>query len=447
MKSHVADLKLSDAQTLLWSPDKGWKSEVTNVWIKDGKIFEIGIGHGLQAKKELSLKGLTLLPGLIDSQVHFREPGYTHKEDLETGTKSALLGGVTTIFEMPNTNPATTSLKELHAKFQRAENRAYTHYAFYSGGSKDNGDIIKELEAHPNSPGIKLFMGSSFGLMLVENDSEIEKILINSSRRVTVHCEDELILNENKKKLPPNPHVSLHPHWRSPESCLSATTRLVNIARRLGKKVHVLHVTTHQEVDFLSRNQDVATFEVLPQHLTLTAPNCYQELGTLAQQNPPIREKEHQERLWHAINTGLVSTLGSDHAPHTLEEKARPYPNSPSGMPGVQTIVPIMLNHVHEQRLRLERFVELMTLGVIKVFGLKNKGIIQPGFDADFTVVDLNKTVTLTNQMMATKSKWTPFHGKKVTGFPIMTILNGKVAMQEGEILIPPSGTRVEFSW
>jgi dihydroorotase len=222
---------------------------------------------------------------------------------------------------------------------------------------------------------------------------------------------------------------------------------LVNIARRLGKKVHVLHVTTHQEVDFLSRNQDVATFEVLPQHLTLTSPNCYQELGTLAQQNPPIREKEHQERLWHAVNTGLVSTLGSDHAPHTLEEKARPYPNSPSGMPGVQTIVPIMLNHVHEQRLRLERFVELMTLGVIKVFGIKNKGIIQPGYDADFTVVDLNRTVTLTNQMMATKSKWTPFHGKKVTGFPIMTILNGKVAMQEGEILIPPSGTRVEFSW
>lgn len=438
-------LKLSDANVLLWSHERGWQYENTTLWIHEGKIFEIGAGHSLSAQKNLSLKGLTLLPGLIDSQVHFREPGFTHKEDLETGTKSALLGGVTSIFEMPNTNPATINPTELQAKFDRAQGRTYTHHAFYSGGSKDNGHLIQEMEANRHSPGVKIFMGSSFGPMLVDSDIDVENILKNSTRRVTVHCEDEHILNRNKANLPPNPSVRLHPDWRSPEACFSATSRLLKIARRLNKRVHVLHVTSKQEVELLEQNQDIATFEILPQHLTLVAPDCYQELGSLAQQNPPIREREHQEKLWHAVTSGLVSTLGSDHAPHTIEEKNRPYPNSPSGMPGAQTIVPIMLNHVHEKRVSLERVVELMTLGVIKVFGIKNKGIIRPGFDADFTVVDLNKKVTLDNKMMATKSGWTPFHGKTVTGFPMMTILNGTVAMQEGEILSPPLGTKIEF--
>jgi len=445
MTTQIADLKLNHVNALLWSNKTGWKLEQTDIWIQGGKITALGSGQGIQAKKELSLNNLTVLPGLIDSQVHFREPGYPHKEDLETGTKSSLLGGVTSIFEMPNTNPATTNPIELDAKFERAKGRSYTHYAFYSGGSKDNCQLIPQMESHRNSPGVKLFMGSSFGPMLVENDSDVEAILKNSTRRVTVHCEDEHILNRNKGQLPEHPSVSLHPHWRSVEACLSATMRLVNLARSLGKKVHVLHVTSLQEVDFLIKNQDVATFEILPQHLTFHAPECYEKLGSLAQQNPPIREKEHQARLWHAINEGWVSTVGSDHAPHTLEEKGRAYPNSPSGMPGAQTIVPIMLNHVHENRLSLERFVELMTVGVIKVFGLKNKGIIKPGFDADFTVVDLKKEVTITNKMMATKSGWTPFNGMKVVGFPHTTILHGQVAMTEGEILKPPLGTRVEF--
>jgi len=443
----MIDLKLSNATALLWSKSKGWKREQTTVWVNRGKIIHIGSSGRYAAKSELSLNGLILLPGLIDSQVHFREPGFTHKEDLETGTKSALLGGITTIFEMPNTNPATISPEELSAKFERAKGRSYTHFAFYSGGSKNNSSFIPEMENNISSPGVKLFMGSSFGPMLVESDTDIEAILKKSHRRVTVHCEDEYILHQNKSMLPENPSVTLHPRWRSPESCLSATTRLLNIARRLNKKVHVLHVTTRQEVELLAQNQDIATFEILPQHLTLFAPDCYLELGTLAQQNPPIREKEHQEALWHAVTSGLASTIGSDHAPHTLEEKKRPYPNSPSGMPGVQTMVSIMLNHVHNKKLTLERMVELMTLGPIKVFGLKNKGLIEIGYDADFTIVDLRKTYTIENKYMATKVGWTPFHGMRVTGAPVMTVLKGQLAMREGEIISPPLGTPVEFSF
>lgn len=440
-------LLMQNAQALLWSRTQGWYFEDTSLLLENGKIKSIGSHPTLSSNVlTINLKGLTVLPGLIDSQVHFREPGFTHKEDLETGTLSAALGGITTVFEMPNTNPATTSPEELKNKFDNAKNRCHVNYAFYSGGSKNNSHLIQQMEQHPNSPGLKIFMGSSFGPMLVENDHDLEQLLIQSSRRVTVHCEDEAILNHNKSELPANPSVTLHSHWRSPESGLSATKRLVTLAKKHNKKVHVLHVTTKQEVDFLCKNADTATFEILPQHLTLHAPNCYEQLGSLAQQNPPIREIDHQNALWNAIEKGWVKTLGSDHAPHTLEEKSRPYPNSPSGMPGVQTILPIMLNHVHNQKLTLFQLVELMTSGPIEVFGLSSKGRILPGFDADFTVVDLKRTVTLTNKMMATKSGWSPFDGYSVTGFPVMTIINGRIVMQDGELVTPHQGTPAFFN-
>jgi dihydroorotase len=445
MINHWTDLKIQDAQVLLWSQDRGWHQEVTSLWINKGRIQALGMGHGLRAHKELSLRGLTVLPGLIDSQVHFREPGFTHKEDLESGTRGALLGGITTVFEMPNTHPPTTTPEELHRKFEKAKNRCFTHYAFFSGGTQENASFVSELESHPHSPGLKIFMGSSFGPMLVDNQKDLHNLLVASKRRVTVHCEDQNMLNQNKNLLPKNPDVSLHSQWRSPESCYLATKNLLSLARSLNKKVHVLHVSTKQEVDLLKNNQDIATFEVLPQHLTLVAPECYYRIGSLSQQNPPIRELEHQKALWNALNLGYVTTLGSDHAPHTLEEKGQPYPESPSGMPGVQTLVPIMLNHVHQHRLKLERFVELMTHGVHRTFHLKNKGFILPNFDGDFTIVDLKKEVVLTHSMMATKSRWTPFHNEKVTGFPLMTVLKGQVAMREGEILTPPLGQPVEF--
>lgn len=439
-------ISFTDCEVLLWSSSKGWHRDTLPIFFDTEKIIHIGLGYAGPLHKNYSLKGLTLLPGLIDSQVHFREPGFTHKEDLETGTKAAALGGITTIFEMPNTQPATTTVELLNDKYERAKNRSHVNYAFYSGGAKGFEDEISNLEADKRSPGLKIFLGSSFGPMLVDDDITLSQILSKSQRRVTVHCEDEAILNQNKLKLGSHPSVTEHPHWRSPESCLLATQKLVHLAKKLNKKVHVLHVTTREEVDFLKKHQDTATFEVLPQHLTFYAPDCYLNLGTLVQQNPPIRELHHQISLWEAINSGLVKTLGSDHAPHTLDEKKKPYPLSPSGMPGVQTLVPIMLNHVANGKLTLERFVELMTLGVVNTFGLLNKGLIQKNFHSDFTCVDLKKSHTLLNEKMASKCGWTPFHGMTVQGYVHQTWIHGTCIMQEGEIISPPLGQSVLFN-
>lgn len=394
----------------------------------------------------MDLRGLTVLPGLIDSQVHFREPGMTHKEDLETGTRGAALGGITSIFEMPNTIPPTTTEELFRDKQKRAQGRAWIDYAFFIGGSPDNVDELARLERLPGTPGLKIFMGSSTGTLLVEDDETLEKIFRSGRRRVTVHSEDERILRANKKIAQESGDVKMHPVWRSVESAVSSTERVIRIARKTGRPVHVLHVTSAEEMEILGKNKDVASVEVLPQHLTLFAPDCYERLGTYAQQNPPIREKRHLEALWKAVQTGIVDVMGSDHAPHTREEKSQKYPGTPSGMPGVQTTVPLMLNHVHEGRLSLERFVELMTLGPCRVFNVLNKGRIAPGFDADFTIVDLKAERTIENKWIAGRSGWTPFDGMKVRGWPKMTIVRGHLVMQDDQLLESPRGESVSFA-
>ncbi len=439
-------IKLNQALCLFWTPQRGWHREMSTLYLLNGKIVHIGNGGPTRFEKEFSCKGLIVLPGLIDSQVHFREPGLTHKEDLFTGTQAALLGGITGVFEMPNTLPPTTTLNAYEEKLSFAKDRAWTNYAFFTGGAKENLDHIAKLEALPNSPGVKVFMGSSFGTLLLDQDQDLVTLLKNTQHRVTFHCEDENILQHNKSQLPPNPHVSLHPQWRSVNSALSATLKIAKIAKSLNRQIHILHVTSQDEVEALKEFKPWVTFEVLPQHLTLHAPDCYQRLGTLAQQNPPIRELNHQKALWDAVTQGLVTTLGSDHAPHTLEEKAKPYPQSPSGMPGVQTLVSIMLNHVNAHKLTLERFTELMTLGVAKAFKLKNKGLIAPNYDADLTLIDIEKEHVIKNSQMVSKSAWTPFNDMKVKGKPISTYIGGQLCMQEDEIVIDkPSGQPMWF--
>ncbi len=441
------DLILTNAQTLVYDPSRKFshRIEKLDVGIKNGKIVDISPRLQGPAKQTLSLEGLHLLPGIIDSQVHFREPGLTHKEDLESGTRGALLGGVTAVFEMPNTAPSTTTKELFEDKLHRAQGRCHTHYAFFIGASTENAHLIAELERMPHCSGTKIFMGSSTGTLLVEDDETLEKILRSGKRRVIVHSEDEFRLRERKSIAVASKNVADHHVWRDVETALKSTKRLVSLARKTGRPVHVLHVTSAEEMDFLKDQKDIATVEVLPQHLTLSAPECYERLGTFAQQNPPIREKRHQERLWQAINDETVDVLGSDHAPHTREEKNREYPNSPSGMPGTQTLVPLMLNHVNQGRLSLERFVQLTTENQRKTFGIKNKGRIAIGFDADFTVVDLKKENTITNQWMASKCGWTPFDGMKIKGWPVMTLLKGQIAMRDGEILRPSTGEAVDF--
>jgi dihydroorotase len=409
-----------------------------DIGIFNGSIKDIGNLSGSDTHDSIDCSGLHVLPGVIDSQVHFREPGLENKENLESGMLAAAAGGVTAVFEMPNTNPLTITPETIEDKLKRASRVAWTDYAFYLGGTGRTGPNLGKWENAPGICGIKIFMGASTGDLLAASDEEVASVLSNGKRVVAVHAEDQYIMEENMKTILGDSHdVSLHCKWRSPESCLSATKRVVNIAKKYNRRVHVLHITTSEEMDFLRKNKDTASVELLANHLTLHAPECYERLGTLAQQNPPIREKHHQDALWKALNDGTVDILASDHAPHTLEEKAEIYPKSPSGTPGVQTLVPIMLNHVNEGRLTLERLVELWSYGPERIHGLVNKGRIKKGYNADFTIVDLNKEITITNAQQKSKTGWTPFDGMKVKGWPIMTIIRGHIVMREDEMLEP----------
>jgi len=412
--------------------------KTVDIGILNESIKDIGDLSGADTHDSIDCSGLHVLPGVIDSQVHFREPGLENKENLESGMLAAAAGGVTAIFEMPNTNPLTITPETIKDKLKRASRVAWTDYAFYLGGTGRTGPNLGGWENAPGICGIKIFMGASTGDLLAASDEEVASVLSNGKRVVAVHAEDQYIMEANMKTILGDSHdVSLHCKWRSPESCLSATQRVVMIAKKYNRRVHVLHITTSEEMDFLRKHKDTASVELLANHLSLHAPECYEKLGTLAQQNPPIREKHHQDALWKALNDGTVDILASDHAPHTLEEKAEIYPKSPSGTPGVQTLVPVMLNHVNEGRLTLERLVELWSYGPERIHGLVNKGRIKKGYNADFTIVDLNKENTITNAQQKSKTGWTPFDGMKVKGWPIMTIIRGHIVMREDEMLEP----------
>ena len=415
----------------------------TDIAIKDKKIVKIG-KNLTDAKEIIDAKGLTVLPGCIDTQTHFREPGSTDTEDLHSGSRAAIAGGITSVFEMPNTNPPTSNMKEFQRKLDLAKNRMYCNYAFYFGATADNADDLASLEGLEGCCGIKLFAGSSTGNLLVAEENDIEKVFKNASKVVAVHSEDEEILNRNKKLIKEG-DVHTHPIWRSDECAISSTRRIVRIAERYKKKAHILHVTTKQEIDFLSQHKGNITFEITPQHLTIYAPDCYNKLGTYAQMNPPLRDKSHYDRLWYAVRNNLNDTIGSDHAPHLKENKEKKYPNSPSGMPGVQTLMPVMLNHVNEGKLTLSQLVKLVCENPVKIFGIKNKGFLKEGFDADFTIVDMNKSIEIKNENIESKCGWTPFDGYKFNGTPIATIIAGNIKMLNGKILGDANGTPLQF--
>jgi dihydroorotase len=403
----------------------------TDVAVKGGKIAALGDLKNEKASKVVDASGQFVLPGLVDTQVHFREPGLEYKENLEAGTKGAVLGGVTGVFEMPNTNPPTVTPDALADKLNRMKGRAWCNYAFYVGGTPDHDVDWHALEQLPGCCGIKIFMGASTGNLLVEEDAAVERILSKVKRRVSIHSEDNFILKDRKKIAEDEAHVRAHPIWRSKESAVSSTNRLLKIARKTGAKVHVLHISTAEEMEILKNNKDIASVEILANHLTFNSDE-YETLGTRIQMNPPIRDKQTQAGLWKAVQENIVDVFGSDHAPHTLEEKAKPYPQSPSGMPGVQTIVPVLLNHINEGRMTLEKLVDGMSGCLSRLWDVKNKGAIKVGYDADITIVDMNKKVTYTDDMMANISGWTPIHGRTLKGAPTYTIIAGKVVMDNG---------------
>jgi dihydroorotase len=417
---------------------------IRDIGVTGGRIAALGDLSMASAGEVVDCTGLHVLPGVIDSQVHFREPGMDHKEDLETGSRSAVLGGVTAVFEMPNTNPLTTSEAALADKVARGTNRMHCDFAFWVGGTRENAKHAGELERLPGAAGIKVFMGSSTGDLLVEDDEGVFEVLRHTRRRAAFHSEDEFRLRERLgERLENDP--SSHPVWRDEIAALQCTQRLVRIARMARARIHVLHISTAEEIEFLEQHKDVATCEITPHHLTLTADD-YATLGTLIQMNPPVRDPRHRDGLWRGIRDGIADVLGSDHAPHTLEEKRKPYPASPSGMTGVQTLVPTMLDHVNAGRLTLERFVDLSSHGPSRLFGMARKGRIAAGYDADFTIVDMKRTETITNAQVGSKAGWTPYDGKQVTGWPVGTIVRGNRVMWEGEIVTPSQGQPVQFS-
>lgn len=417
---------------------------VVDVGIRGGRIAAIGALDAGQAAEVFDAAGLHVLPGVIDPQVHFREPGLTHKEDIGSGSASAALGGVTAFFEMPNTQPNTDTAERLAWKVQRGRETSWVDFAFFIGATNENADALGELEQLEGCAGVKMFLGSSTGTLLVDDPAVQRRVLASGRRRVAVHSEDDARLKA-RKDLFKGRGVDAHPEWRDEECAVISTRNILALARETNRPLHVLHVTSAGELPLLEAYRDIASVEVPPQHLTLAAPECYARLGTKAQMNPPIRDARHQAALWDAVRNGLVDCLGSDHAPHTLEEKAKPWPSSPSGMPGVQTTVPLMLDHVHAGRLTLERFVDLTSAGPARLYRVRRKGRIALGYDADFTLVDLAARRTITNDWSKSRCGWTPFDGMTVTGWPMATLVRGRVVMRDGQLVGQVSGAPVAF--
>jgi dihydroorotase len=422
-----------------------WGEERADVGVRRGRIAALGVGADATAGEVLDATGLHVLPGLIDAHVHLREPGDAAVESIATGTRAAALGGLTAVFDMPNTSPALTDAALLAAKQARAEQVAWCDMGLYVGATKQNIAELAALEAARGVCAIKVFAGSSTGDLLVEDDASLERIMRAGRRRIAYHSEDEERLRARKGLFRTGAPYATHAAWRDEECAFLCTRRLLALASETGRPAHLLHVTTAEEMEYIKDFRHLATVEVLVNHLTQSAPEVYERLGGFAVANPPIRGPRHRAALWQALRDGTVDTVGSDHAPHPRAAKLRPWPDCASGMTGVQTIVPVMLDHVHAGRLSLARLVDLMSAGPARVYGALGKGRLAVGYDADFTLVDLRRRRRIEASWIVSPCCWTPFAGQTVTGWPIATILRGEPVMREDEVLGAPRGRLVRF--
>lgn len=408
-------------------PEKTVKQDVA---IHKGMIVDTGPNLNLSAKESLDAQGLHLLPGVIDSQVHFREPGLTHKEDLATGSLAAAAGGVTTFLEMPNTAPPTTTREALQEKINLAKGRSYADFGFFIGATEDNVEELVLAQPLEGVAGIKIFLGSSTGSLLLNDERVLFEIFSQTQTTISIHSENEELLTQRMAIRDQATSAHAHPEWRNVDTALSSTQAIVALARKAKRKIHILHVSTADEMEFLAQNKDICTVEVTPQHLTLIAPECYDRLGTYAQMNPPIRDRRHWEGLWKGVQQGIVDVIGSDHAPHTRDEKDRGYPHSPSGMPGVQTMLGLILHHVEQKRLSLNDGVRLIAETPAKLFQLNHKGRIEPGKEADLNLVDFQQRTTIRHGDMRSKTGWTPFDGVDYQGKLVATYLRGRPILE-----------------
>jgi dihydroorotase len=398
---------------------------------RDGVIERIATQITAPADETLDAGGNLLLPGVIDPQVHFREPGKEYKEDLGSGSRAAVKGGVTSFLEMPNTDPSTSNQAALDDKLRRAAEKCVANYGFFIGATPDNLDEINH--AGP-ACGIKIFMGTSTGTLLVDKAEDLERIFANGTRLIAVHAENDARIRARHEQFKDRTDVAVHSDIRDNQSALLATELALTLSRKYRRRLHILHLSTHEEVELLRRDKPAwVTAEVIPNHLLLNV-NDYARLGTQVQMNPPIRRPEDNASLWAGLHDGVIDFIATDHAPHTLEEKRKPYPQSPAGMPGVETSLPLMLTEMKAGRCTLAEIQKWMCHGPAEAYGIRHKGKILEGWDADLTLVDMEHARPVRNEEMFTRVRWSPFNGRVLTGWPIYTIVGGQVAFDRGKI-------------
>ena len=423
-----------------------WGEAKTDIGVISGRIASLNVPGHAEATEIIDATGLHVLPGLIDAHVHLRDPGKPEIESIPTGSKAAALGGVTTVFDMPNTNPSITSAEMLRWKQEYVSANSWIDFGFYVGATRENTAELGTLEQMEGVCAVKVFAGSSTGDLMIEDDAGIEAVMRHGHRRVAFHSEDEYRLQERRKQFHTGQPHDMHRIWRDEECAFLGTRRIMAIARKTRRPAHILHTSTAEELKYLQGFRDIATVEVLVNHLTQVAPDCYETLGALAVMNPPIRDRRHFDAAWQAVADGTIDVVSSDHAPHSLEAKAKPWPECPAGLTGVQTIVPVMLNHVNAGRLSLGRLVDLMSSGPARVYGLQAKGRIAAGYDADFTLVDMKARRTITNDWIVTPAGWTPFDGTDIQGWPVATIVRGNIVMRDDTITGTPIGQLACFT-
>lgn len=406
----------------------------TSVLVEGGKIAAIDAAIHAAADEVISASGLCLIPGVIDDQVHFREPGLTHKEDLYTATRACAKGGVTTFLEMPNTNPTTTTQARLEEKLALAAGKCLVNFGFYIGATTSN---LAELKLATRTPGTKIFIGSSTGDLLVDEQAALEAIFAETSLPICAHCEDEATIRANTARFAGTRDVADHSKIRDHAAALIATRRSIDLAKRHNHRFHVLHVSTGDETELLADHGGLITAEACPHHLLFNV-NDYARLGTLIQMNPSLKTADDSRRLWQALDDGRIQVIATDHAPHTLEEKQQPYSpghgGSPSGLPAVENSLALMLNEASRGRCTLEQIVHWMCDAPARVWDLVGKGRIEVGYDADLVLVDLNKTATVRNAEQETKSRWSPWDGMALTGWPVRTWVHGQEVFRDGRI-------------
>ncbi|WP_293348730.1 MULTISPECIES: dihydroorotase [unclassified Microcoleus] len=415
---------------------------VGDVQISDGKIVRVAPEIAAECDREINAIGLTLLPGVIDPQVHFREPGLEHKEDLFTASCACAKGGVTSFLEMPNTRPLTTTQAALDDKLRRAADKCLVNYGFFIGATPEN--LPDLLDANP-TPGIKVFMGSMHGLLLMDGEENLERVFAKGDRLIAVHAEDQTRINQRRQEFAGSTDLAVHSQIQDNQAALLATQLAVKLSKKYQRRLHILHLSTGDEAEFLRQEKPSwVTAEVTPQHLLLNT-SAYQKIGSLAQMNPPLRDTRDNEILWQALLDGVIDFIATDHAPHTLAEKAQEYPNSPSGMPGVETSLPLMLTQAVEGRCTVAQVANWMSAAVAKAYKIPNKGAIAPGFDADLVLVDLDNYRPVIGAEMASKCGWSSFEGWNLTGWPVVTVVGGKVVFENGKLDTNVRGEALKF--